>query len=152
MWEDKMRGHSNCAISHISIEKLDLITKRGLQMHPLPSSKCLLIKDDLHVNSDLYVCVVCSCRVESITIGMWTWLLERLWKSHRPMIKNSVQASLQAHHSECLHKRTEHSDEKKSLLVAGLSTISELGLSPAQNLVSGPQEQMPSARNVLEYL
>lgn len=59
-----------------------------------------------------FVCVCCqgqgSCRVESITIGMWTWLLERLWKSHRPMIKNSVQASLQPHHSGCLHKGTVH--------------------------------------------
>lgn len=63
-----------------------------------------------------FVCACClqgSCRAESITIGMWTWLLERLWKSHRPMIKNSVRASLQPHHSECLHKGTVHSKKIK---------------------------------------
>lgn len=67
-----------------------------------------------------FVCACClqgSCRAESITIGMWTWLLERLWKSHRPMIKNSVRASLQPHHSECLHKGTVHSKKiKKSYI------------------------------------
>lgn len=63
-----------------------------------------------------FVCACClqgGCRAESITIGMWTWLLERLWKSHRPMIKNSVRASLQPHHSECLHKGTVHSKKIK---------------------------------------
>lgn len=64
-----------------------------------------------------FVCVCClgqsSCRVESITIGMWTWLLERLWKSHRPMIKNSVQAPLQPHHSGCPQKGTMHCKRKK---------------------------------------
>lgn len=55
------------------------------------------------------LCVCCfqgGCRAESITIGMWTWLLERLCKSHRTMMKNSVQASLQPHQSGCLHKGT----------------------------------------------
>lgn len=63
-----------------------------------------------HVNSDLYVYAVwvfeSGGSAESITIGMWTWLLRRLCKSHRAMIKNSVQASLQAHHSGCRHKGT----------------------------------------------
>lgn len=55
-----------------------------------------------------FVCARClwgRCREESITIGMWSWLLERLWKSHRAMIKSSVRASLEPHHSRCLYKR-----------------------------------------------
>lgn len=57
-----------------------------------------------------FVCARClwgRCREESIIIGMWSWLLERLWKSHRAMIKNSVRASLEPHHSGCLYKGTE---------------------------------------------
>lgn len=67
-------------------------------------------QEDLACKSWL-VCVCCPLQdswggVESITIGKWTWLLERVWNFHRPMIKNSVRASLLLHHSECLHKET----------------------------------------------
>lgn len=101
---------------HISMEKLDLI--------PNASCRCSLCSGvNVYWSRKTwackfwFVCVCCldqsSCRVESITIGMWTWLLKRLWKSHRPMIKNSVQASLQPHHSGCPNKERVHWLKKK---------------------------------------
>lgn len=133
------------AVSHLSIEKFDVITKTGL-ICSLSWGVNVYWSRKTWACKFWFVCVCClakgSCRVESITIGMWTWLLESLWKSHRPMIKNSVQASLQPHHSECLYKGPV--DCKKTPLVAGLHWHINLGLalSPTEILMSGLKEHI----------
>lgn len=110
MCVDRKRSRWGVRPPHISAETSALITKAGFQTQSLLRSKCLLIKKKSQACKFWFVCTRClgqgSRRAESITIGMWTWLLRRLRKSHRPMIKNSVQASLQAHHSGCPHKGT----------------------------------------------
>lgn len=124
------------ALFHIWIEKLDLMTKAAcwcslsLGVNVYWSRKTWACKF-------WFVCVCClgqsSCRVESITIGMWTWLLKRLWKSHRPMIKNSVQASLQPHHSECPHKGTAHLLKKKKKILGGKKNNKKMSQPPTRN-------------------
>lgn len=110
MCVDRKRSRRGVRPPRISAENSALITKAGFQTQSLLRSKCLLIKKKSQACKFWFVCTRClgqsSRGAESITIGMRTWLLRRLRKSHRPMIKNSVQASLQAHHSGCPHKGT----------------------------------------------
>ena len=129
MWEREIlfmcvgRKHLE-RLSHLCIfscinRKCDLITKTGLSCS-LFSRVNVYWSRKTWACKFWFVCACClrqsRCGVESITIGMWTWLLQRLWKSHRPMIKNSVQDSLQPHHSGCLHNRNRALQENHLVL------------------------------------
>lgn len=136
MCVDRKRSCQGVRPPHISAENSALITKTGFQTQSLLRSKCLLIKKKSQACKFWFVCACClgqsSCGAESITIGMWTWLLRRLRKSHRPMIKNSVQASLQAHHSGCLHKGTVNLFKK---VEGGLKTKKETSQASSGNIL-----------------
>lgn len=132
-----LRGHPIDAFSHGSVESLIWLWRQAYRCS-LSSGVNVYWSRKTWPCKFWFVCVCClvqsSCRVESITIGMRTWLLERLWKSHRPMIKNSVQASLQPHHSGCLHKGTVHCKKKKKTHIAGLVWHNRLNLALSQQI------------------
>lgn len=150
MWENEilfmcidrkhlLRGHPIYAFSPLSTESLIWLRRRARRCSLSPGVNVYWSRKTWACKF-WFVCVCClgpsSCRVESITIGMWTWLLERLWKSHRPMIKNSVQASLQPHHSGCLHKGTVHcNNNKKHLALQTSSWHNRLNSAPSQQRV-----------------
>lgn len=110
------RGHPSDVFPYARMKKF-LIMKAELQMQRLLGSKCLLIKTWTWPTL-IQFSVCCLARSKPRRGIHHYWHVdpitgETLKVSYRPMIKSSVWAPLQPHHSGCPRKATGHCKRKR---------------------------------------